>query len=43
VLFLDQNGVRAEWKAGKPITGPLAVGADGDLLVPVAGELVSLA
>jgi hypothetical protein len=43
VLFLDQDGVRAEWKAGKPITGPLAVGADGDLLVPVIGELVSLA
>jgi hypothetical protein len=42
VLFLDKDGIRAEWKAGKPVTGPLAVGADGDLLVPVSGELVSL-
>ena len=42
VLFLDQDGILAEWKAGEPITGPLAVGADGDLLVPVSGELVSV-
>jgi hypothetical protein len=42
VLLLDRNGVHAEWTAGKPITGPLAVGTDGDLLVPVTGELVSL-
>lgn len=42
VLFLDEDGVREEWHAGLPITGPLAVGADGDLLVPVAGQLVSL-
>lgn len=43
VLFLDKDGPRAWWQAGKPVTGPLAVGVDGDLLVPVAGELVSLA
>lgn len=42
VLFLDKNGSRGEWKAGRPITGPLAVGTGGDLLVPVSGELVSL-
>jgi len=42
VLFLDGDGPRGEWTAGSPITGPLAVGADGDLLVPVSGELVSL-
>lgn len=42
VLFLDQDGPCGKWTAGKPITGPLAIGADGDLLVPVAGELVSL-
>jgi hypothetical protein len=42
VLFLDKAGVRGEWKPGSPVTGPLAVGADGDLLVPVSGELVSL-
>jgi hypothetical protein len=42
VLFLDNTRVRGGWKPGKPITGPLAVGADGDLLVPVSGELVSI-
>ena len=42
VLFFDSTGVRGEWKPGKPVTGPLAVGADGDLLVPVSGELVSV-
>jgi len=42
VLFLDGNGPRGEWKANTPITGPLAVAANGDLLVPVSGELVSL-
>jgi outer membrane protein assembly factor BamB len=42
VLFLDENGRRAGWKPGKPVTGPLAVGAEGDLLVPVSGQLVSL-
>jgi hypothetical protein len=42
VLFLDESGVLGEWKPGKPVTGPLAVGIDGDLLVPVSGELVSL-
>ena len=42
VLFFDSTGVRGEWKPGKPVTGPLAVGADGDLLVPVSGELVSI-
>ncbi|MGW0809982.1 outer membrane protein assembly factor BamB family protein [Nonomuraea sp. NPDC002799] len=43
VLFLDQDGIRAEWKPGEPITGPLAVGADGEILVPLSGDLVSLA
>ena len=43
VLFLDKNGLRGEWKAGRPITGPLAIGPEGNLLVPVSGELVSLA
>jgi hypothetical protein len=42
VLFLDRDGPRGGWTAGRPITGPLAIGADGDLLVPVSGELVSL-
>lgn len=42
VLFLDRDGLRGAWTAGRPITGPLAVGANGDLLVPVSGELVSL-
>ena len=42
VLFLDKNGPRGEWKAGRPITGPLAIGPEGNLLVPVSGELVSL-
>lgn len=42
VLFLDRNGVRAEWRPGAPITGPLAVGPDGDVLVPVMGQLVSV-
>jgi len=42
VLFLDKTRVRGEWKPGKPVSGPLAVGSDGDLLVPVSGELVSL-
>lgn len=42
VMFLDKAGVRAEWKAGKPLTGPIALGARGELLVPVAGELVGL-
>jgi PQQ-like domain len=42
LLFLDKDGVRGVWTAGRPITGPLAMGVDGDLLVPVSGELVSL-
>ncbi|HEX6345582.1 PQQ-binding-like beta-propeller repeat protein [Umezawaea sp.] len=42
VLFLDAHGARGEWLANTPITGPLAVAANGDLLVPVSGELVSL-
>lgn len=42
VLFLDKEGLRGEWTAGGPITGPVAIGANGDLLVPVVGELVSL-
>jgi PQQ-like domain len=42
VLFLGRHGVHAEWKAGRPVTGPLAVATDGDLLVPVSGDLVSL-
>lgn len=42
VLFLDEDGPRGTWTAGRPITGPLAVGANGDLLVPLSGELISL-
>lgn len=42
VLFLDEDGPRGTWTAGRPIAGPLAIGANGDLLVPVAGELISL-
>jgi hypothetical protein len=42
VLFFDDDGPRGTWTAGRPITGPLAIGANGDLLVPVSGELVSL-
>lgn len=42
VRFLDEDGLHAEWKAGRPVTGPLAAGADGEVLVPVSGELVSL-
>jgi hypothetical protein len=42
VVFLDEDGVRAEWTAGEPLTGPIAVGADGDVLVPVPGQLVSV-
>ncbi|GAB3164154.1 hypothetical protein GCM10027258_85400 [Amycolatopsis stemonae] len=42
VLVLDAGGPRGTWTAGRPITGPLAVAANGDLLVPVSGELVSL-
>ncbi|MFL6125570.1 hypothetical protein, partial [Actinophytocola sp.] len=42
VLFLDRTRVRGEWKPDRPVTGPLAVGADGDLLVPLPGELVSV-
>ncbi|MFJ7217696.1 PQQ-binding-like beta-propeller repeat protein [Amycolatopsis sp. NPDC098790] len=42
VLFLDEDGPRGTWTAGRPITGPLAIAANGDLLVPVSGELVSL-
>jgi putative pyrroloquinoline-quinone binding quinoprotein/putative pyrroloquinoline-quinone-binding quinoprotein len=42
VLFLDEDGPRGTWTAGAPITGPLAIGANGDLLVPVSGELISL-
>jgi putative pyrroloquinoline-quinone binding quinoprotein len=41
-LFLDEDGPRATWTAGRPITGPLALGANGDLLAPVSGELISL-
>lgn len=42
VHFLDQSGLRGEWRPEKPITGPLAVGVDGDLLVFVSGELCSI-
>jgi hypothetical protein len=42
VLFLDKDGLRGEWTVGEPIGGPVAIGANGDLLVPIAGELVSL-
>ncbi|MGQ0577115.1 MAG: outer membrane protein assembly factor BamB family protein [Pseudonocardia sp.] len=42
VRFLDESGVRSEWRPEQPVTGPLAVGADGDLLVPVSGELCSI-
>ena len=42
VLFLDKTRVLGEWKPEKPVTGPLAVGSDGDLLVPLSGELVSI-
>lgn len=42
VLFFDSAGLRGGWQPGKPVTGPLAVGADGNLLVPVSGELVSV-
>lgn len=42
VLLLDSAGVRGEWRPGEPITGSLAVGLDGDLLVPLQGALVSL-
>jgi PQQ-like domain len=42
VAFFGVDGFRGEWKPGRPVTGPLAVGTDGDLLVPVSGELVSL-
>ncbi|GLY37810.1 hypothetical protein Amsp01_038340 [Amycolatopsis sp. NBRC 101858] len=42
VLFFDEDGPRGTWPAGRPITGRLAVGAHGDLLVPVSGELISL-
>ncbi|WP_053206033.1 PQQ-binding-like beta-propeller repeat protein [Jiangella muralis] len=42
VFFFDSTGVRGEWQPGRPVTGPLAVGADGDLLVPISGELVSV-
>jgi putative pyrroloquinoline-quinone binding quinoprotein len=42
VVFLDSTRVRGEWKPERPVAGPLAVGPDGDLLVPLSGELVSL-
>jgi hypothetical protein len=42
VLFFDRAGLRGGWQPGKPVTGPLAVGTDGNLLVPVSGELVSV-
>lgn len=42
VLFLDKAGIRGEWKPDKPVVGPLAIGANGDLLVPLSGELVSI-
>jgi len=42
VHFLDKSGVRGEWRPGTFVTGPLAIGAAGDLLVPVLGELMSV-
>lgn len=42
VYFLDRSGLRGEWRPERPVTGPLAVGVDGDLLVPVSGELYSV-
>jgi hypothetical protein len=42
VWFLDAEGVRGKWTASRPTTGPVAIGAHGDLLVPVSGELISL-
>ncbi|WP_410667711.1 PQQ-binding-like beta-propeller repeat protein [Amycolatopsis sp. cmx-4-68] len=42
VWFLDEQGVRVKWTAGSPITGPVAIAANGDLLVPLPGELISL-
>lgn len=42
VLFLDKTRIRGEWKPDKPVVGPLAIGPNGDLLVPLSGELVSI-
>jgi hypothetical protein len=42
VLLFDSSEIRGEWRPGEPITGSLAVGPDGDLLVPLQGALVSL-
>jgi len=42
LYFLDKSGVRSEWRPERPVTGPLAVGVDGDLLVSVSGELYSV-
>jgi hypothetical protein len=42
VHFLDKDGLRAQWQPGDRITGPLAVGHAGELLVPVSGDLYGI-
>lgn len=42
VGLADGDGPMMQWTAPAPISGPIAVGVDGDLLVPVQRQLVSL-